>query len=73
MDERVHPRKNQLPARLPDAEAQGRKQLLALACLPLGTLLYEPGEQMNFVHYPTSGIVSMLCAKYENPAPTRRF
>ena len=42
-------------------------------CLPPGTVLYESGEQINVVHEPTSGIVSMLCAKYEIPAPTRRL
>lgn len=69
MDEPVDPRKNQLLARLPDAEWQRWKPLLELVYLPLGTVLYESGEQINFVYYPTSGIVSMLYAKYEGTIP----
>jgi CRP-like cAMP-binding protein len=55
-----NPRQNQLLASLPDAEWQRWKPHLELVDLPLGKALYESGERLNFVHFPTSGIVSLL-------------
>lgn len=60
MTEADHPRMNQLLASLPDAEWHRWEPLLELVHLPLGKVLYESGEQMNFVCFPTSGIVSLL-------------
>lgn len=60
MTEPDDPRKNQLLACLPDAEWQRWKPLLELVHLPLGKVLYESGEQMTSVCFPTSGIVSLL-------------
>jgi CRP-like cAMP-binding protein len=54
------PRQNLLLASLPDAEWQRWKPQLELVDLPLGKALYEAGEQMKFVYFPTSGIVSLL-------------
>jgi CRP-like cAMP-binding protein len=45
---------------LPDAEWQRWKPQLERVDLPLGKALYEAGEQMKFVYFPTSGIVSLL-------------
>jgi CRP-like cAMP-binding protein len=54
------PRQNQLLASLPDAEWQRWKPHLEMVELPLGKVLYESGEQMKSVYFPTSGIVSLL-------------
>jgi len=54
------PRQNLLLASLPDAEWERWKPQLELMDLPLGKVLYESGEQMKFVYFPTSGIVSLL-------------
>ncbi|MDP2075212.1 Crp/Fnr family transcriptional regulator [Hydrogenophaga sp.] len=54
------PRQNQLLASLPDAEWQRWKPHLEMVELPLGKVLYESGEQMKSVCFPTSGIVSLL-------------
>ncbi|QHE76139.1 Crp/Fnr family transcriptional regulator [Hydrogenophaga sp. PBL-H3] len=60
MTQHDDPRKNQLLACLPHAEWQHWKPMLELVHLPLGKVLYESGEQMTFVCFPTSGIVSLL-------------
>jgi CRP-like cAMP-binding protein len=54
------PRQNQLLASLPEAEWQHWKPQLEMVDLPLGKVLYESGEQLKFVYFPTSGIVSLL-------------
>lgn len=54
------PRKNQLLSCLPDEEWERWKPQLELVDLPLGKVLYESGEQLAFVYFPTSGIVSLL-------------
>ncbi|AOF86971.1 crp-like helix-turn-helix domain protein [Hydrogenophaga sp. RAC07] len=56
----VNPRHNQLLACLPDAEWQRLKPMLELVDLPLGKVLYESGERIEHVHFPTRGIVSLL-------------
>lgn len=60
MNEPDDPRKNQLLACLPDAEWQRWKPLLELVHLPLGKVLYDSGEEITSVCFPTSGIVSIL-------------
>lgn len=54
------PRQNLLLASLPDAEWERWKPQLEMVDLPLGKVLYESGERMKFVYFPTSGIVSLL-------------
>jgi CRP-like cAMP-binding protein len=54
------PLQNQLLASLPDAEWQRWKPQLELVRMPLGKVLSEPGEQQTHLHFPTSGIVSLL-------------
>jgi CRP-like cAMP-binding protein len=54
------PRKNQLLACLPDEEWQRWEPQLEWVDLPLGEVLYESRERLNFVYFPTSGIVSLL-------------
>jgi len=54
------PRQNQLLSCLPDAEWLRWEPHLELIDLPLGKVLYESGEQLKFVHFPTNAIVSLL-------------
>ena len=54
------PRQNQLLARLPAAEWERWQPQLELIDMPLGKVLYESGEQLSFVHFPTTAIVSLL-------------
>jgi CRP-like cAMP-binding protein len=54
------PRQNLLLASLPDAEWERWKPQLEMVDLPLGKVLYESGERMKFVYFPSSGIVSLL-------------
>jgi CRP-like cAMP-binding protein len=54
------PRQNHLLAALPDAEWQRWKPLLEPVELPLGQVLYEPGNTLSHVYFPTTAIVSLL-------------
>jgi CRP-like cAMP-binding protein len=55
-----NPRQNQLLNTLP-AEVQDRLfPHLELFALPLGKVLYESGDTMRFVYFPTDSIVSLL-------------
>lgn len=60
MSEPDDPRKNQLLACLPDEEWERWSSQLELVDLPLGKVLYESGEELAFVYFPTNGIVSLL-------------
>lgn len=60
MSEAPHPRQNHLLAALP-ADVQSRLfPQLELVALPLGTVLYESGEELRHVYFPTDSIVSLL-------------
>jgi CRP-like cAMP-binding protein len=56
----VDPRQNQLLAALPDAEWERLLPHLELVDLPLGKVLYESGNQLVHVYFPTTAIVSLL-------------
>jgi CRP-like cAMP-binding protein len=57
---RPDPRQNQLLAALPQAEwARWQRQLEAVE-LPLGRVLYESGDKLSHVYFPTTAIVSLL-------------
>jgi CRP-like cAMP-binding protein len=57
----VHnPRQNHLLAALPVAEREQLFQHLELIELPLGKVLYESGDQLRHVYFPTDSIVSLL-------------
>ena len=60
LTESSDPRQNQLLACLPEAEWQRWQPQLELVDLPLGKVLYESGEQLSFVYFPTTAIVSLL-------------
>ncbi len=54
------PRENHLLAALPTPESQRLYALLELVPLPLGVVLYESGDQLQHVYFPTDSIVSLL-------------
>jgi CRP-like cAMP-binding protein len=53
-------RQNQLLAALPEAELQRWAPQLEAVQLPLGHVLYEPGDTQSHVYFPTTAIVSLL-------------
>jgi CheY-like chemotaxis protein len=50
---------NHLLAALPTAEFERLAAHLELVPLPLGEMLYEPGEQLQHAYFPTTAIVSL--------------
>jgi len=50
---------NHLLATLPTAEFDRLAAHLELVRLPLGEMLYEPGEQLQYAYFPTTAIVSL--------------
>ena len=54
------PRNNQLLASLPEAEWQRWQPQLEWVEMPLGQVLYEPGNTLSHVYFPTTAIVSLL-------------
>ena len=55
-----NPRQNHLLAVLPEAESERLFPHLEPIPLPLGKALYESGERLNHVYFPTTAIVSLL-------------
>jgi CRP-like cAMP-binding protein len=53
-------RKNQLLAALPDAEWQRWLPQLESVEMPLGKVLYESGNKLTHVYFPSTAIVSLL-------------
>ncbi len=53
-------RKNHLLAVLPELATQRLRPHLERVELPLGKALYESGDQLNHVYFPTTAIVSLL-------------
>jgi CRP-like cAMP-binding protein len=53
------PKQNHLLAALPTAEFERMATHLELVPLPLGEMLYEPGEQLQYGYFPTTAIVSL--------------
>ena len=54
------PNQNHLIAALPEAEFERLAPHLELVEMPLGDVLYESGERLNHVYFPTTCIVSLL-------------
>ncbi len=54
------PRQNQLLAALPDAERERLLPHLEPVDMPLGKVLYESGDRLAHVYFPTTSIVSLL-------------
>ena len=60
MSSRQTPKQNQILAALPAKEYARLLPNLELIQLPLGTVLYEPGVEMDYVYFPITGIISLL-------------
>lgn len=56
----IDPKLNRLLASLPDVHWQRWLPHLELVRLPLGKVLYESGDVMRHVYFPTDAIVSLL-------------
>jgi len=54
------PLQNHLLDALPPAERERLFQHLRLVSLPLGTVLYESGDTLRHIYFPTDSIVSLL-------------
>jgi CRP-like cAMP-binding protein len=57
-----NPKDNHLLAALAGADYAHLRPHLDFVEMPLGTVLYEPGDAMRHVYFPTTSIVSMLNA-----------
>jgi len=55
-----HPRENHLLAVLPEAERVRLTPHLVPVEMPLGQVVYESGDRLNHVYFPTTSIVSLL-------------
>jgi CRP-like cAMP-binding protein len=60
MPEFHDPRQNRLLAALPSADQKRLFPHLELIALPLGKVLYESGDRLLHVYFPTTAIVSLL-------------
>jgi CRP-like cAMP-binding protein len=61
MPSRVHiPQENRLLEAFPPAERERLYPLLEVVPMPLGKVLYESGDLMRHVYFPTDSIVSLL-------------
>jgi CRP-like cAMP-binding protein len=60
MEVSTQPRQNHLLGALRPEEAQRWLPLLESVDLPLGSVLYESGDTLSHVYFPTSAIVSLL-------------
>jgi CRP-like cAMP-binding protein len=56
----INPRQNRLLAGLPKSESDRISPHLELIPLPLGKALYESGDKLEHVFFPTTSIVSLL-------------
>jgi CRP-like cAMP-binding protein len=56
----ANPKQNRLLAALPKPESERLLCHLELVSLPLGEALYESGDRLNHVYFPTTAIVSLL-------------
>jgi CRP-like cAMP-binding protein len=55
-----NPRQSHLLAVLPESESKRLLPQMELVSLPLGKTLYDSGEQLSHVYFPTTSIVSLL-------------
>jgi CRP-like cAMP-binding protein len=56
----LHARGNHLLAAVPGLEKSPLLQHLERIALPLGKVLYEPGDKLTHAYFPTTSIVSLL-------------
>lgn len=60
MDTNSSPLENHLLSAMPDAIKQAFTSQLELIELPLGKVIYESGDDLHYVYFPTNSIVSLL-------------
>lgn len=60
MNDSHSPRQNHLLAALPLEEYQRLSPFLELVPMPLGEVLYESGNELRHVYFPTTAIISLL-------------
>lgn len=53
------PNQNHLIGALPDLEFERVAPHLELVAMPLGTMVYEPGQQLEHAYFPTTAVVSL--------------
>ena len=53
-------KKNHLLAALPDEDFARIQPLMELVDMPLGEVLYESGDKMKHIYFPTTAIISLL-------------
>jgi CRP-like cAMP-binding protein len=56
----IEARQNHLLAEVTDEELSRLLPNLQLVSLPLGQIIYEPGEKLEYVFFPTTAIISLL-------------
>ena len=56
----TEPKQNQLLAALPEAEWKRWSPKLEWVSLPLGHVLYESGNTLSHIYFPTTAIISLL-------------
>jgi CRP-like cAMP-binding protein len=56
---------NRILLALPDAEFQSLRPMLSFQYLPSHTSLHEPGAKLEFMHFPNSGLVSIVVVTRE--------
>ena len=56
----VFPQQNHILDALPPAERERIYPHLKLVTLPLGAVLYESGDTLRHIYFPTDSIVSLL-------------
>ena len=54
------PRQNHLIEALPTAVYESLFPLMELVPMPLGEVLYESGDKLRYIYFPTTSIISML-------------
>ncbi len=60
MPETHHPEQNHILAALPPSERERLFSHLQLVPMPLGTVVYESGDTLRHMYFPTDSIVSLL-------------
>lgn len=53
------PSQNHILAALPTADLANLSQYLQLVELPVGTMLYEPGQESRYAYFPTNCLISL--------------
>jgi len=60
MADTSHPKQNHILDALPQPVRERLFPHLKLVTLPLGQVLYESGETLRHIYFPTNSIVSLL-------------